>query len=356
MIDDQKNAPSILPLLVGAASFIIIVAGMKSAASILNSFLLSLMIAITITPLLRWLEKKRIPPILALLIVILIVVIVGGTLIAFLGISISQLLQTLPTYENNLTELKNTIDSFLTAKRIEVADIFGLDIFNPSRLIETTATFLKAIAQGLSSSLLLIFIVIFMLLESSGFPLKLQQGLAENRETFQQFNDFNQSIRSYIFITAWTGAVTALIDAVWLSLLGIDLVLLWTVLFFLLNFIPAVGFLLAIIPPLLLALLEFGGKKALLVFISCWLVDNIMDKFIKPRYMKEGLDLSPLVIILSIIFWSWVLGPTGALLAVPLTLMIKKFVLENTKETRLLALLMEADVQEVKSQKSEIRS
>jgi predicted PurR-regulated permease PerM len=112
--------------------------------------------------------------------------------------------------------------------------------------------------------------------------------------------------------------------------------------FFLLSFIPGVGFLLAVIPPVLLALLEHDGLRALLVFVGCLLVDNIVDKAIKPRYMQEGLDLSILVIILSILFWSWVLGPTGAILSVPLTMMVKKLVLESSEETRFIALLMGA--------------
>ena len=112
--------------------------------------------------------------------------------------------------------------------------------------------------------------------------------------------------------------------------------------FFLLSFIPGVGFLLAVIPPVLLALLEHDGLRAILTFVGCLLVDNIVDKAIKPRYMQEGLDLSILVIILSILFWSWVLGPTGAILSVPLTMMVKKLVLESSEETRFIALLMGA--------------
>jgi len=127
-----------------------------------------------------------------------------------------------------------------------------------------------------------------------------------------------------------------------LLVLGVDLAPLWGVMFFLLSFIPGVGFLLAVIPPVLLALLEHDGLRALFVFVGCLLVDNIVDKAIKPRYMQEGLDLSILVIILSILFWSWVLGPTGAILSVPLTMMVKKLVLESSEETRFIALLMGA--------------
>ena len=77
-----------------------------------------------------------------------------------------------------------------------------------------------------------------------------------------------------------------------------------------------------------------------MVFFGCFLVDNIVDKGIKPKFMQEGLDLSILVIFLSVIFWSWVLGPTGAILSVPLTMMVKKVVLESFEETKGLAILL----------------
>lgn len=123
--------------------------------------------------------------------------------------------------------------------------------------------------------------------------------------------------------------------------------------FFLLSFIPGLGFLLAIIPPFLIALLKYDLGRAFLVFFFCSLIDNIVDKFIKPRYMQEGLDLSVLTIILSILFWSFVLGPTGAILSVPLTMMVKKIILETSEDGRSLAILIsggENNTSEVKQE------
>jgi predicted PurR-regulated permease PerM len=335
----NKVSPFLL-LLLGTASFVIVIAGMQAAASILNSFFLALIITIAVTPFSHWLVQKRLPRWLALLITILAVIIGGLILIAFLGLSISQLIHILPSYEPKIAAFKEAFSNFLAAKGINVSQSLSSDAFNPAKLIRVTANFLAGVAQALSASLLLIFVVAFMLIEANGFPVKLRQGLTSDSTLIAQFNEYNSKIRSYVLITAWTGAFTAFLDFLILRFLDIDLAALWGLLFFLLNFIPAVGFLLAIIPPVLLALLQFGGQKALLVFFFCWLIDNIMDKGIKPRYMQQGLDLSPLVIILSVIFWSWVLGPTGAILAVPLTLMIKKLVLESFEETRFLASLM----------------
>jgi hypothetical protein len=179
-----------------------------------------------------------------------------------------------------------------------------------------------------------------MLVESSSFPIKLQKAFKADSVLLGQLNRFSTDIRKYMFITAWTGALAAFGDFLVLVFLGVDMAPLWGVMFFLLSFIPGLGFLLAIIPPFLIALLKYDLGKAFLVFFGCWLIDNIVDKFIKPRYMQEGLDLSVLVIILSVLFWSFVLGPTGAILSVPLTMMVKKIILETSEEGRIAAILI----------------
>ncbi|WP_013321925.1 AI-2E family transporter [Gloeothece verrucosa] len=327
-------------LLLGGASFVIIVAGMQAAASILNSFFLASLIAIAITPLLHWLIRKRLPGWLALLMTILIVICAGLFLVAFLGISISELIHILPTYEAKIQALKDASKATLAARGIDTSQLLSLEIFSPARIIGTVAGFLRTITEALSTSLLLVFLIAFMLIEASGFSEKIQRNITSSGVLLARFNAFNRDIRNYVFITAWTGALTGVVDFFILLFLGIDLAALWGVLFFLLNFIPAVGFILAVLPPMLLALLEFGIEKALLVFFFCWLIDNIVDKGIKPRYMQQGLDLSPLIIILSVIFWSWVLGGMGAILAVPLTLMVKKVILESSEDTRFLVVLM----------------
>jgi predicted PurR-regulated permease PerM len=128
--------------------------------------------------------------------------------------------------------------------------------------------------------------------------------------------------------------------AVLLLILGVDFPLLWGVLTFLLSFIPTVGIWLAMIPPALLALLEFGLAKALPVVACFLLIDAVIENVIKPKFLGESLGIAPVVIILSLIFWAAVLGPVGAFLAVPLTMAVKQLVLEGDEEARWLAELM----------------
>ena len=330
-----------LQLLLGGASFVIIIIGMQAAASIINSFLLALVITITLTPLLQWLIYKGLPKWLALSITILVVVLTGLTFIAFLGVSVAKFSELLPTYKPRLIELEQELTSFLESKNIDVADIFDLEIFSPENFILAIASLISVLADALSASLLLVFIVAFMLIEALVFPLKSKRILHSHSILLNKFAEFNLSIRSYIWITTWTGSIEAIGYFLLLVFFGVKLAAFWSILFFLLNFIPEIGFFLAVIPPVLLALLQSGLINALLVFVGCYLIDTIADKVIKPRFMQEELDLSPIVIILSIIFWGWVLGAEGVLLAVPLTLMIKKLLLESSEDTRFLAKILE---------------
>ncbi|MDJ0679355.1 MAG: AI-2E family transporter [Xenococcaceae cyanobacterium MO_167.B52] len=339
----KTQIPRLLQILLGGASFIIIVMGMQVAAPIVNSFFLALIIAITVTPLLHWLIYKGLPKWLALSITILVVVFTGLIFIAFLAVSVAKFSELLPTYEPRLIELEQALISFLASKNIDASEILELEIFSPETFIRAIASLIANLAQALSASLLLVFIVAFMLIEALVFPLKLRRIFHSQSTLLKKFSEFNLSIRSYVWITTCTGSLEATAYLVLLVFFGVKLAVFWSLLFFLLNYIPEIGFFLAVVPPVLLALLQLGGNQALLVFLGCWLIDNIVDKVIKPRFMQQELDLSPLVIILSIIFWGWVLGATGVLIAVPLTLMIKKLVLESSEDTRFLALMLETN-------------
>ena len=337
-----KNQISpLLQLLLGGASFVIIIIGMQAAASIVNSFVLALIIAITVTPLLHWLIYKGVPKWLAFSITILVVVLTGFIFIAFLGVSVAKFSELLPTYEPRLIELEQGLRSFLASKNIDASDILDLEIFSPESFIRAIASLIAKLAEALGALLLLQFTIAFMLIEALVFPLKSKRVLHSHSILLTKFDEFNLSIRSYVWITTCTGSIEAIAYLLLLVFFGVKLAVFWSMLFFIFNFIPEIGFFLAVIPPVLLALLQLGESKALLVFLGCCLIETIADKVIKPRFMQQELDLSPLVIILSIIFWGWVLGATGVLIAVPLTLMIKKLVLESSEDTRFLAMILE---------------
>jgi len=132
---------------------------------------------------------------------------------------------------------------------------------------------------------------------------------------------------------------TGIAIGIWLWLLEIDYALLWALLAFLLNYVPNIGSIIAAIPAVLLALIQFGMGASLITALGYAVVNLVIGSFIEPKFMGRGLGLSTLVVFLSLVFWGWVLGPIGMLLSVPLT-MILKIALQSNDDTRWIAIIL----------------
>jgi predicted PurR-regulated permease PerM len=141
----------------------------------------------------------------------------------------------------------------------------------------------------------------------------------------------SKGLRAYISITALTGLITAIGDLIILLVMGVDFALLWALLVFLFNFIPAIGNLLGLIFPTLLALVQFGPTHAIIVAVGFFIINFITENFVKPKFLKDSLNISLFLIFFSVIFWSWVLGFAGAILAVPLTIILKDVLIKAFK-------------------------
>ena len=128
--------------------------------------------------------------------------------------------------------------------------------------------------------------------------------------------------------------------------MGVDFPVLWGILAFLLSYIPTIGFWLALIPPVFLTLLESGVTSAIIVFFGIVLINGFAENVVKPKYMGQGLDLSPFTVVFSVIFWAAILGPFGAILAVPMTMAFKMLILEYDPANKWLADLMSAQPHE----------
>lgn len=334
----QKN--SITRLLVSLASLIIVIAGIKAASGLLAPVLLSLFIVILCAPLVAWLRQKRVPGWLAHTLVVLGVVAVGLLLIGFLGISVNQLTDALPAYRSRLDGQFAALQQWLSSLGVKSSDILSPDLVDPGRAIQVVIGFMRGLLGTIGNVGLTLFIFIYMLVEASSFSRKLRRSLGTDNPMFAQLYSFSRSISVYLLIKSWLGAMAAIGQTLLLLFLGVDFAILWGVLSFLFNYIPNIGYIVALIPPVVMALLEFGVVKAIIVFVGYAIINNFFDVVIGPRYLGKGLDLSILVTFLAVIFWSWVLGPIGAFLALPLTVMLKKLVLETHSDSRILATLI----------------
>jgi predicted PurR-regulated permease PerM len=336
----NNKGSSILSALIGGASIFIVVFGMKYASSILSPIILAFIIAVSTIPLVKWLIRKGVPDWLALLITIalLIVIIVG--LIALIGVSIDELIVTLPQYADNLQGQKESLQALLGNLGIGAEQLPSLSSFDPSKLLEDIGGMLGGIVGVLSGVVLMLLVLIFMLLDTAGFTTRLKIGFPENDPTMVRFSGLVRDLRQYVSITTKINFFVGLVDTIFLLILGVDFALLWGLLAFLLGYIPSVGFWFALIPPFILSLFEFGITKSLIVLVGYVLINGGVQNFLQPKMMGSGLNLSPLVVVISLFFWAWVLGPIGALLAVPMTIIVKEIFLEGFDDTRGLAGLM----------------
>jgi predicted PurR-regulated permease PerM len=161
-----------------------------------------------------------------------------------------------------------------------------------------------------------------------------------------QFRDFAHSTSSYLIIKSWLGAFTAICQIILMWIMGVQFTVLWGVLSFLFNFIPNIGFYVALVPPVLLVLLNQSLWQAVIFGVIYALINNFFDIVIAPRYLGKGLDLSVLVTFIAVVIWTWILGPIGAFMALPLTIMVKKLILETFPQTQLIASLLSSEDEE----------
>jgi AI-2 transport protein TqsA len=202
-----------------------------------------------------------------------------------------------------------------------------------------------ALSNVLSKTVLIILIVIFILLEAAGFPQKLQAVSNNPKKSLSNFSKIHDNIKRYMAIKTIISFATGLSVSIFLYILGIDYPLLWGMLAFLLNFIPNIGSLIAAIPAVLLALVQFGLGMAGVTALGYLIINTLFGTFLEPKLLGQGLGLSTLVVFLSLIFWGWILGPVGMLLSVPLT-MVVKIALDSQEETHWIGIMLGSQMED----------
>lgn len=330
-------------LLLNIAAFIIIVAGMRTASSLLVPFLLALFIAIIFSSPFLWLQRRGVPTAIALMLVILVILVTGTFLGTLVGTSVNEFLDNMPRYESMLKEeFANTVN-WLQSLGLNVPKEQILESLNPEDPLRMVGGLLSGLGKVLSRTFLILITVIFIMLEISGFPAKLIAASDDPDVTMENFSKINDNIKRYMALKTLISLGTGIGVTIVLLFIGIDYPLLWGLLAFLLNYIPSIGSFIAAVPAVLLALVQFGGGTALLTAGGYFFVNTLFGNFVEPKVMGKGLGLSTLVVWLSLIFWGWVLGPVGMLLSVPLT-MAFKIALHSGEETRWIAVLLGSDV------------
>lgn len=333
-----ETTTPIARFLVVFAAFVIVVSGLKMAGPLLVPFLLAVFIAMIVSPLLAWLKSFRVPSVLAILMVVLLLLGVGLILGAVIGSSLTDFRQEVPAYSQKLSAMSERAQQWLSLRGFEIDAQQWQNSFDPGAVMKLVGSTLASFGNVMTNAVMILLTVIFILTENIGFgeKLRLARGKGVSAEWLSKFSG---SVHSYLAIKAAISAGTGVIIFIWLTILGVDYAVLWGLLAFLLNFVPTVGSFIAAVPAVLLALVQLGALYAGLSLGGFIVVNLVMGNVIEPRLMGKGLDLSPLVVFVSLVLWGWVLGPVGMLLSIPLTIMIK-IALESQPETRWISVML----------------
>jgi predicted PurR-regulated permease PerM len=328
-------------VLLGLAGATVAVAGLRGFADIAAPVFLALMLTVAVNPLQGWLQRHGWPTWLAVLAALASVYLVLATLVLALVVSIGQLATLLPTYQDDLADLVDDIRTALAdldvgEEQIQAA-LGQLDLGN---LVDLLDGFLTGLLGAFSDFLFLLAAVLFMAIDGAHFPRRLADARQVRPDVVAALSTFARGTRRYLIVSTVFGAIVAVLDAGALALLGIPLPVLWGLLAFITNYIPNIGFVVGLIPPALLGLLD-GGIGGMLAVIAVYSIINVViQSIIQPKYVGDAVGLSTTLTFLSLVFWAWVIGPLGALLAIPLTLLTKALLLDIDPSSRWLSALI----------------
>ncbi|MDR0849384.1 MAG: AI-2E family transporter [Propionibacteriaceae bacterium] len=328
-----------LSLLVGSAALLITAQSAREISSTLASAFMALNLVIVVWPIQRFLAR-HIPKALASIVagVVAIGVLVG--LLGSLGWTITLLIKELPHYSGPFNQLISNVLDWVSRMGIDTSSFGWKDLAEQAKgSVGTIVSFLSGFASSLSSAvgliLLVAIILVFMILDSVGFSERMQRlGERHNPTLAWALTSFAAGTRRYWVVATVFGLIVALCDWVLLISLGVPLALAWAVLSFVTNYIPNIGFLLGLIPPVVMALLATDPWTTVWVIIGYCVLNVVIQTIIQPKFTGDAVGITSTVAILSLLVWAYILGPLGALLAIPATLLVKTLFIDIDPQAR----------------------
>ena len=327
--------------LLTAASAVIVIAGLRAAQSLIIPFLVAVFLSIICSPAVVWLQRRRVPKLLAIVLVVLVLMGVLTGLGALVGGSVNEFVDAVPGYQARLNSVVDSWSRRLEQFDIDLPSLEVKDYVNPGEFMSVLGTGLKGLAATLSNMFLIILTMVFILLEATTLPIKIHAAFGDRGDDPLHLAQVTAQVQRYLAVKTAVSAVTGIAIAIWTAVLGLDFALVWGLLAFLLNYIPNIGSIIAAVPAVLLALVQLGPGPAIVVAVGYLVVNTVLGNIVEPNLMGRAVGLSTLVVFLSLVFWGWVWGPVGMLLSVPLTMIIK-IGLENSEDLRWLALMLDS--------------
>lgn len=345
MIRDSRVIIALLSILVAMGMGAVL----YQARVIVLPFALAIFFSYILNPLITFFERRRIPSAVAIIFAILITFLVLGLIGFLINNSIQSFASEFPRYEKRVDELgRNLIKIFKLPPEIFSGEtdsserfqlLTNIKDFSISGIITTT---LSSITRFLSNTVLVMLFLLFILMGRNQFNKKVEIAFDKKRSSkvVAVFTNINVQIQKYILMKTLISLITAALATAVLMYFNVEFAMIWGILTFLLNFIPSIGSVIATILPVTIALIQFESYLTIILVAAILIsIQFIMGNVVDPQVVGGSVNLSPLVVLFSLIFWGWLWGIIGMFLAVPLSVVIK-IVMENIDSLRFISVLM----------------
>ena len=270
-----------------------------------------------------------------------------------LVVSVAKLATLLPTYADDMDQLVANLQNFLQTQGIGGEQ--GTQLISnvdASKVINLVGTILESALGIFSNLLFIIVLLLFMAVDAMTYSSRMNVLNRMRPDIAAAFSSFARGTRTYLVVSTIFGLIVAVLDSIALWWLGIPLPILWGILAFITNYIPNIGFVIGLIPPALLGLLQGGPKLMIAVIVVYSVINVILQSVIQPKFVGDAVGLSVTLTFLSLVFWTWVIGPLGAILAIPLSLMAKALLVDIDPSTRWADVLLTSTVKPDQAQRA----
>ncbi|WP_460516302.1 AI-2E family transporter [Flindersiella endophytica] len=344
---EAGSSPAVLPrgvvVLLWTASLVVAVAGIRAISGLIGPIFLALMLVIAVTPVQEALRKRGLPGWLGTVVTLILLYAVLLGLGVVLAVSVARLAALVPQYSTEAQGLVDSVENLLSRLGVSTTEAGKLGAqIDYNRVFDLMTGVLSGLAGVFSNLLFLVLLMFFMTLDAAGFPARMAEFARVRPDVATALGSFVHGTRRYLAVSTVFGAIVAVLDSVALAIMSVPLPLLWGVLAFITNYIPNIGFVIGVIPPALLGLLDGGWPTMVLVIVVYSVINFVLQTVVQPKFMSDSLGLTVTITFLGLTFWAWALGALGALLAIPLTLLAKALMVDIDPASRWANLFLEA--------------
>jgi AI-2 transport protein TqsA len=343
-VSNRWALPRGLIILLGLAAALAAAIGMRQFANIIGPVALALVLSIAVHPVRRYADNHRLPAWLGIILSLIAVygIVVGlFAILVLAGIQFASLVQDYaPQFQAFLQQAVQILESVGVSQE-KLQSLAGQ--LSPSRLVDLATSLIGGLAGVLSSIFFIIVLLFFTVADAGDFASKLQHTSIRGRSLAHTFQQFAHGTRQYLAVATIFGAIVASLDVIALWILDIRYAWLWGLLAFITNFIPNIGFVIGLVPPTIIALLDHDVVTAIIVVIVYCVLNFVIQTIIQPRVVGVTVGLSATLSFLSLIVWTTILGAAGAFLAIPLSLFVKSLLVDVDPEHDWLAPLLSSE-------------